>query len=63
MFNAPNYPTKLEPQAPDIDARLTRIETRLVKLMQHLGLQADGSPAPTSTHEANRPFTKPWTAR
>jgi len=63
MFNAPNYPAKLEPQAPDLDARLTRIETRLVKLMMHLGLQADGSPPAPPAPEANRPFTKPWTAR
>lgn len=35
----------------DVLRRLVRIETRLIKLMQHLGLTADGKPAnkPVST--------------
>ena len=43
----PTYPAHLTPAPaqPDLDARLSRIETRLVRLMLHLGLQADGSPS------------------
>ena len=44
MNTPPTYPTRLTPQEPDIEARLARIETRLVRLMNHMGLQSDGTP-------------------
>ena len=43
----PNHNPRAEPPAPtteDLQRQLIRIETRLVKLMQHLGLDAYGDP-------------------
>lgn len=65
-----HYPPQLAPQpadAEDINERLTRIETRLVKLMIHLGLHPEGHQQPRpSAHRAftNRPFNNtPWTSK
>lgn len=42
------YPPQLAPQEPTaqerIETRLTRMESRMVRLMDHLGLYADGTP-------------------
>ena len=44
----PKYPLHLAPQEPDvherIEIRLTRMESRMVRMMDHLGFLADGTP-------------------
>ena len=63
------YPPQMAPQEPTaqerIETRLTRMESRMVRLMDHLGLFADGTPKPEPirAHRAP-PFNKPhWTEK
>ncbi|MDE2102737.1 MAG: hypothetical protein KGL39_36165 [Patescibacteria group bacterium] len=46
----------------DSEARLIRIESRLCKLMEHLGLDSMGNPLdnPRKAPEERRPSLLPW---